>query len=237
MPDISLNYDYALQINTTPDATPGTYADIKAGFNSVAEAINEVVEQSPYLGDGGYSSTEVTGGQMILTLSGKRYTGDAAQDYIFSDAVYYNWGKARKTDIRLACPDGSVVTCPVTLAKITRSGGAPNASTAITVEIHFNGAPTVINTRLASLTIGSLAISPAFDADVTSYIASTSSATDGITATAEDTDATVSILNGTSSVTSGAPATWADGRNVVKVTVANGTFTRTYTVIVTYTEA
>ncbi len=233
MPDIALNFDYALQINTTPSETTGTYADIKAGFSNITEAINEVVEQAPYLGDGGYSTSEVTGGQLILTLSGKRYTGDAAQDYIFSDAVYYHFGKARKTDIRLVCPDGSVITCPITLAKISRSGGAPNASTAISVEIHFNGTPTVINTRLSALTIGSLTLSPAFDPDVMEYTVSTSSASDTVTATAEDSDATVAILNGTSSVTSGSSATWASGRNTLKATVTNDTFTRTYTVAVT----
>ena len=72
MPEIVLNYDYVLQINTTPEAETGAYADVKKGFDNIAEALNEVVEQSSYLGDGGYGSSEVTGGQLILTLTGKR---------------------------------------------------------------------------------------------------------------------------------------------------------------------
>ena len=224
MPEIVLNYDYVLQINTTPEAETGTYADVKKGFDNIAEALNEVVEQSSYLGDGGYGSSEVTGGQLILTLTGKRYTGDPAQDYIFSDAVYYNWGKARKTDARLICPDGSVISCPVTLAKVTRSGGAAN----------FNGKPAIIDTRLASLQIGSLSLTPAFDPDVLQYTATATSSSDSITAAAQDSNATVAIVNGSASVTSGGDATWVSGKNTVKITVTNESFTRTYTVIVTY---
>ena len=42
MPEIVLNYDYVLQINTTPDEETGTYADVKKGFDNIAEALNEV---------------------------------------------------------------------------------------------------------------------------------------------------------------------------------------------------
>lgn len=146
MPDISLNYDYAFKINTTPEGKSETMAEIKKGFDNVSEALNEVPYQGSFLGDSGYGSSYVTGGQLIVTLTGVRMIGDAAQDYIFSDAVYYNWGKARETKVEMNCPDGTVITCPVTLAKISRSGGAANSATAISVEIHFNGKPTISET-------------------------------------------------------------------------------------------
>ncbi|MBE6855881.1 MAG: capsid protein [Ruminococcus sp.] len=142
-PEIALNYGYALKINTTPESETSTMAEIKKGFDNITEALNEVLYQASFLGDGGYGSTEVVGGQLTVTLTGMRYVGDAAQDYIFSDAVYYNWGKARKTDVEMSCPDGTAITCPVTLAKISRSGGAANNGTAISVEIHFNGKPNI----------------------------------------------------------------------------------------------
>ena len=142
-PVIALNYEYKLLINTTPEGESETMAEISKGFDNIAEALNEVLYQSAFLGDSGYGSSYVTGGQLTVTLSGTRFTGDAAQDYIFSDAVYYNWGKARETDIKMTCPDGSAISCPVTLAKITRSGGAANSNTAVSVEIHFNGKPTI----------------------------------------------------------------------------------------------
>lgn len=142
-PEIAVNYNYVLRINTTPSGASPTMAEVKKGFDNISEALNEVVYQNAFLGDGGYGSTYVTGGQLIVTLSGTRFTGDSAQDYIFSDSVYYGWGKARETNAELECPDGTVITCPVTLAKIARSGGAANNATAVSVEIHFNGKPTI----------------------------------------------------------------------------------------------
>ena len=118
-------------------------AAIEKGFDNISEALNEVLYQNAFIGDGGYGSSYVTGGQLTVTLSGVRFVGDPAQDYIFGDAVYYNWGKARETDITLESPDGSKISCPITLAKISRSGGAANNGTAISVEIHFNGKPTI----------------------------------------------------------------------------------------------
>lgn len=143
-PEISLNYDYKLKINTTPEAETAAMADIKKGFDNISEALNEVLYQNAFIGDGGYGSTYVTGGQLTVALTGVRFVGDPAQDYIFGDAVYYNWGKARETDIILESPDGSKISCPVTLAKIGRSGGAANNGTAVSVEIHFNGKPTIV---------------------------------------------------------------------------------------------
>lgn len=149
-PDIALNYDYQFKINTTPGTETATMAEIAAGFNNVTESLNEVLHQSSFLGDGGYGSSFVTGGQLTVTLAGVRMVGDPAQDYMFGDAVYYNWGKARETDIEMVCPDGSTITCPVTLAKITRSGGAANNGTAVSLEIHFNGKPTISQAAAAS---------------------------------------------------------------------------------------
>lgn len=35
MPEIVLNYDYVLQINTTPEAETGTYADVKKDLTTL----------------------------------------------------------------------------------------------------------------------------------------------------------------------------------------------------------
>lgn len=89
---------------------------------------------------------------------------------------------------------------------------------------------------LSALTIGSLTLTPAFDADTTAYTATTENATNVVTATATDEDATVAItVNGTAH-TSGTAATWNAGENAVAVTVTNGSATKTYTVTVTKSE-
>lgn len=146
--EIVLNWQNLLEINTTPDAAEGaeTWVQICLGFSNVAEALNEVLFQAAYLCGGGWGSTEVTGGQWTLTLTGVRYYGDAAQDYIFSDAVMYQWGKNRRTQFRVKRikADGTVeqtITWQVTLANVTISGGDANQPAAITVAVHGNGAP------------------------------------------------------------------------------------------------
>lgn len=86
---------------------------------------------------------------------------------------------------------------------------------------------------LASLSIGTLTLTPEFDSDVIAYTASTSNATNAVTATATDSSASVSItVNGTE-IESGGSATWNTGANTVIVIVTNGMASRQYTITVT----
>lgn len=89
--------------------------------------------------------------------------------------------------------------------------------------------------RLASLTVGALTLSPAFNKSTFSYTAATTDATNTINALALDGEATIEILNGVTPVVNGAAATWAEGANTLTVNVTSGTETETYTVIVTLT--
>lgn len=242
--NISLNFDYQIKINTTPTATNATYVPIAKGFDNVAEALNEVLFQSSFLGDMGYGSSYVTGGQLIVTLSGVRMIGDAAQDYIFGNETYYEWGKSRETTIILSCPDGSIVSCPVTLAKITRAGGAANTATAITVEIHFNGKPTVIDLSLAALNVGALTLSPTFDPDVLNYSITTTNATDTVVAPVNNSSSAgaVIVYRGTHSgltpeVAPTLACTW-EGTDKVTITVTDTLglpgVTKVYTITVNH---
>ena len=88
-----------------------------------------------------------------------------------------------------------------------------------------------MSANLSGLTIGSLTLTPAFDKNVVSYTATTT--TNKVTATAEDSKATISIKNGDTEVVNGEAAIWADGENVLTVKVVNGTASKTYTVTVT----
>ena len=97
--------------------------------------------------------------------------------------------------------------------------------------------PTIVTqnyneTRLASLSIGSLELEPAFDKNILFYTATTSNASNTITATAKDTEAMVTIKNGNSTVTSGQSATWSEGLNTVKITVSNNGSDKVYTIAV-----
>lgn len=92
-----------------------------------------------------------------------------------------------------------------------------------------------LNASLSGLTIGTLTLDPTFEPDVVSYTANTTNATNTITATPEDDEAKVTIMNGETPVENGTAATWQDGANTVTITVKNGTAQKIYTVVVTKT--
>lgn len=94
-----------------------------------------------------------------------------------------------------------------------------------------------MSARLSGLTIGALTLTPTFDPDTTEYTATTTNATNTVTATPEDDGATVTILNGETPIDNGTAATWTDGANVVTITVKNGTAQKVYTVTVNKTTA
>ena len=92
----------------------------------------------------------------------------------------------------------------------------------------------VYDARLASLKIGALTLSPAFNKSVMIYTTTTTNDTNTITAVAMDGEATIEIdLNDGTAVENGAPATWSAGANTVEITVTSGTETETYVVTVT----
>lgn len=86
---------------------------------------------------------------------------------------------------------------------------------------------------LSGLTIGSLSLTPAFDSATKAYTATTTNASNKVTAAPTDESAEVSILNGETPVENGGSAAWETGENVLTITVTNGTAEETYTVTVT----
>ena len=96
------------------------------------------------------------------------------------------------------------------------------------------------NADLASLRLGRLTLNPAFAAATTSYTASTTDATNTVSAVPADAGATIAITNThdtdeVDNYDNGDAIAWAAGSNTlaVKVTAANGTATKTYTITVT----
>lgn len=92
-----------------------------------------------------------------------------------------------------------------------------------------------LDATLSALTLGSIALTPAFDPAVTAYTAATANATNTITATPTGSGATVEIrVNGATSI-NGSAATWTEGDNTVAITVTNGAAKKVYTVTITKT--
>lgn len=96
------------------------------------------------------------------------------------------------------------------------------------------------NADLASLSLGAVKLNKAFAAATTAYTATTTNASNVINAIPADAGATIKITNThdtnqTDSYQNGQAVVWATGSNTltVKVTAANGTSNKTYTVTVT----
>jgi hypothetical protein len=78
-----------------------------------------------------------------------------------------------------------------------------------------------------------LTLTPTFDSEVKAYTATTSNASNKVTATPTDEDATVEILVGETEIENGSNASWEEGENTLTITVTNGTEETVYTVTVT----
>ena len=128
-----------LEINTTPSAEEPTYVRLAAGITDLEPDPNEETSQDVYLDGDGFGETDVTGAQLIVSISGHRKYGDPAQDYIYG--LQMELGPARRTTFRLTLPDGATYEGPCTIANIVGPGGAAGEKGAISFEIHFAGKP------------------------------------------------------------------------------------------------
>ena len=88
---------------------------------------------------------------------------------------------------------------------------------------------------LSALKLGSLNLTPGFTSSNVTYMATTSAASNTITATPANAGAKVKVEVGGKEIENGKPATWSDGSNTVTITVtaADGETVKTYTVTVT----
>ena len=140
-------HENKIEINVTPDETSETYVEFGAGFNSMSESLNETVQQYFFLNDGGYARNYVTGMAPTFEMSGVRIVGDQAQDYIFDPSRKYGLLSERETTLRITHPTGenqqAIITVPITLCNMTSVSGETTDGSAVSVEMRFNGKPTV----------------------------------------------------------------------------------------------
>lgn len=96
-------------------------------------------------------------------------------------------------------------------------------------------APDMANPAVAALqalTLGSLSLTPDFSPETAAYTATTTNASNSISAV-PTVGATVEIKANGAKVANGTPITWKSGENTVVLTVKNGTESKAYTVTVT----
>lgn len=147
MADLLVVYGIEMSINTAASQESPVWAVIGEGFNNLAEALNEVVQQYFFLNDKGYARNFVTGMAPVYTLSGVRVLGDAAQEYIFGTERKFGLMADRNTQIKItrraASGQTETITCDCTLCNVTDSGGGTTDGSAVSVEIRLNGKPNV----------------------------------------------------------------------------------------------
>lgn len=137
-----MNFETEAFINVEPSGEQPDWASVAALTKNMAQSLNEVLYQATYYKDKGWGSTEVTGAQMTLTLTGDVKPGDKACDFLLSDDVMYELGQARKNHLKLVKGD-KVIIWPITLANITPGYGDSGAVNTLTVTIHGNGKPAI----------------------------------------------------------------------------------------------
>ena len=140
-------YKLEAKIGTSVSGTTWTYSTLDDGFDNISEALNEVVQQYQFLSDDGFARNHVTGMAPAFTLTGRRVLGDTAQDYIFSKK--YSLDEDRQSSFQISWYDTAstpvkhTVTVDCTLCNIQEWSGASTDDSAISVEIRFDGAPTI----------------------------------------------------------------------------------------------
>lgn len=103
---------------------------------------------------------------------------------------------------------------------------------AVTTVMDF-AADTANDADLNDLTIGTLSLTPAFDADTLTYALTATGTSDAVTATTAQAKAAVAISYNGKNVKNGSAVTWAAGTNPLTITVTNGNAVKVYTVNVT----
>ncbi len=102
------------------------------------------------------------------------------------------------------------------------------------VTMETPGAPST-DAGLSDLKIGSLTLSPAFDAITTSYTATTTNATNTVNAIPASAGSAIKVTVNGREIDNGTAATWEDGENTVRVEVTSedGVTIKSYNVTVT----
>ena len=147
-------YGIELEIDTTPFAASRNYVPVCDGFNNYTKNNNDQVQEFFFLCGKGWGSSEVTGARPVMTLTGVRKIGDAAQDFIFGQQGKFLNG--RKTTLRRSImnADGTIQreTLTVTMQNIQDAGGNTTDGAAISVEFAQNG-PAIVETLAAGGTM------------------------------------------------------------------------------------
>lgn len=132
------NDDFVFAIDLTPTASsataPADYAVVQMGIEGLDAQLNPITQDKQYIRAG--QSTLRTGTQRSFAVTGDRYIGDEAQDYIMSHKIKYGTGNAVITNyVYFNILTGKGEKGQVSV--IVNSDGSGNAGESAAVDIEF----------------------------------------------------------------------------------------------------
>ncbi len=139
---IQANYKTLVEMQTGGDDSNPVWSDMGKCIESIEKSFEEVTHDMSFYSDEGFGSTDVTGGQLVLTLEGKVKTGDPVSDYLTDPDKIYNFGNARYTRIRITKGNEQIIW-NVTLLSLGGKMGASTDPNALSIEIRSNGKPSI----------------------------------------------------------------------------------------------
>ena len=95
------NDDYILAINTGNAASESDYEVVEMGVAGLESQMNQINKDKTYIRAG--QTTQKTGTQRAFKVTGDRYMGDAAQDFMLDHAMKYGTGNAVVVDYVYFC--------------------------------------------------------------------------------------------------------------------------------------
>lgn len=133
------NDDYVLAINTGEATAEKDYEVVEMGVAGLDSQMNPIAQDKTYIRAG--QSTQKTGTQRAFKITGDRYMGDAAQDFMLAHSMKYGTGNAVVVDYVYFC----MLTGKGEKGKasiIVNSDGSGNAgeSSSIDIDLKKSGA-------------------------------------------------------------------------------------------------
>lgn len=134
--------DWVLAINVTPNATTPTaekdFEVVAMGVEGLDAQLNPVTAEKTYIRAG--KSTMKTGAARSFAISGDRYIGDEAQDFMLSHAVKYGRGNSVVTDyVYFNILNGEGEKGQISIVVNSESGGVAGESSSIDVSLQKIG--------------------------------------------------------------------------------------------------
>lgn len=128
------NDDYVLAIDTGEASSEADYEVVQMGISGLDSQMNPITTDKTYIRAG--QSTMKTGNQRSFKVSGDRYVGDAAQDFVLSHAIKYGTGNNVVVPYVYFCIlNGKGEKGKVTI--IVNSDGSGNAGESSSVDIEL----------------------------------------------------------------------------------------------------